>query len=274
MVLSLGYHIKDRLDEEFMHFVGGEARESQRDHYPAHRFYKKVIAIYHLAKKNRFFNIVKKYNLIASQWLPPLQVCYEYIPRIYLTPYGIYPRTLKPIRGNRVLRQYKRFGSPIQHFCRVILRDCDLSSIQSDTIEVWKSQLKSILLNNGLIIGQRHFEFLLFSNSQLRDRSLYFYHSFQSWTAEGIRQWLGEFNHEKSVGTRIARMAQCFTSTIKGILVSELSKSIDLSFIIMFFIAQKRAIDHYSGSIRCQTTMFYRWMRQNLRFIIVQSKFC
>jgi RNA-dependent RNA polymerase len=176
-----------------------------------------MIAIYHIAKKNRFFNIEKEFFKIKPQWLPPMQLSYDYIPRIFLTPYGQYPRPLKPLRANRVLRQSDQFGSAMKHFCRVILRDCDMGSIQNDLIKSWRQKLRNILIVEGLSIGQCKFHFLLFSNSQLRDGSLCFYHQYKQNTVNHIHQWMGEFNHEKSVGTRIARMAQCFTSTTHGI---------------------------------------------------------
>lgn len=219
MVLSLGYQIKDRLNDRLMNQINQKATNSRNDVYPNHRFYQKMVAIYNAARNNRFFNLERQWRTIKPQWVPPLQTGYDYIPRIFLTPYGQYPRTLKPLRSNRVLRQSERFGPPIEHYCRVLLRDCDMSSIQSDVITTWQAQLKGILLQDGLSIGARWFEFLLFSNSQLRDRSLCFYHSFNRNTPDHIRQWLGEFKHEKSIGTRIARMAQCFTSTVTGVKV-------------------------------------------------------
>ena len=219
MVLSLGYQIRDRLNDQLMGRINRMARRSINEVYPNHRFYQKMIAIYNAARNNRFFNIDRQWFTIKPQWLPQLQAGYEYIPRIFLTPYGQYPRTLKPLRSNRVLRQSQRFGPALEHYCRVLLRDCDLSSIQSEVITAWRVQLKQMLLRDGLSIGQRQYHLLLFSNSQLRDRSLCFYRSFNQNTAEHIRQWLGDFNHEKSIGTRIARMAQCFTSTVTGIQV-------------------------------------------------------
>ena len=219
MVLSVGYQIRDRLTSGLMFQLNRMATNSKNDVYPNHRFYQKMVAIYNVARNNRFFNFARQWRTIKPQWVPPLQTGYDYIPRIFLTPYGQYPRTLKPLRSNRVLRQSQRFGPPIEHYCRVMLRDCDMSSIQSDVITTWQAQLKGILLQDGLLIGARRFNFLLFSNSQLRDRSLCFYHAFNGNTADHIRQWLGDFNHEKSIGTRIARMAQCFTSTVNGIQV-------------------------------------------------------
>ncbi|CAF4014973.1 unnamed protein product, partial [Rotaria sp. Silwood1] len=217
LVLSLGFYIKDRLTYKLMYQINELAYKSKYESYPKHQFYKKMIGIYYAAKTNSFFNIEKEFLLIKPQWIPPIQTSYDYVPRIVLTPYGQYPRPLKPLRSNRILRQNTQFGSSIEHFCRVILRDCDMTSIQHDLLNSWRNQLKNILIKDGLIIGQYEFKLLLFSNSQFRDKSLYFYRQYKQNTANNILQWMGNFNHEKSIGTRIARMAQCFTSTIEGI---------------------------------------------------------
>ncbi|UJR21218.1 hypothetical protein I4U23_024315 [Adineta vaga] len=216
MVLSLGYNIKDRLTTALMTKIKQSAFESRKEQYPEHRFYRQMIAIYHIARKNRFFNFEIEFDKIEPQWIPPKQPSYDYVPRIFLTPYGQYPRPLKQLRGNRVLRQHDEFGPATEHFCRVTLRDCDMNLIQSDLIQSWRQQLQNILNNQGLIIGRSPFHFLLFSNSQLRDASFYFYHKYK-YTVDHILQWMGNFNHEKAIGTRIARMAQCFTSTTHGI---------------------------------------------------------
>ena len=217
MILSLGFRIKDRLTLPFMEKVNSLAKSASNDQYPEHRFYAKMIAVYHKAKNNRFFSLCDEYDKIKPAWLPPQQEGYDYVPRIFLTPYGRYPKPLKAMRSNRVLRQTERFGPPVEHFCRVLLRDCDLECIHGEVLKEWSPELKKFLLNDGLSIGRQNYEFLLFSNSQLRDRSLTFYRPFGETTVEDIYQWLGEFKQEKSIGTRLARMAQCFTSTTPGI---------------------------------------------------------
>lgn len=220
MLLSLGFRIKDNIDEDLMDKVNELALHAKNSQYPNHPFYAKMVAIYNRAKNNRFFDVVTEFDGIKPIWLPPKQPGYDYTPRIVLTPYGQYPKTLKAMRSNRVFRQAQTFGPPLEHFCRVLLRDCDLECLQDFTLKEWRPVLKEILLTNGLIVGRQKYDFLLFSNSQLRDRSLSFYRRYRMKTVDDIYKWLGQFNHEKSVGTRLARMAQCFTSTIHGIQIS------------------------------------------------------
>ncbi|CAF1271344.1 unnamed protein product, partial [Didymodactylos carnosus] len=215
MVLSLGYQIKDKLSPRLMKQIQQYAHRSKDETYPQHKFYQKIIAIYRCAKDNRFYNIEQKFYDTKPHWIPPTQTNYIYVSRIFLTPYGIYPQPLKPIRSNRVLRQ-EQFGSET-HYCRVLIRDCDMETVQIDLMKSYRNILKEIFLSKQILVGQRKFEFLLCSNSQLRDRSFWFYSSFNGFRSSDILRCMGDFTDEKTVGTLIARMALCFTGTFKGV---------------------------------------------------------
>jgi hypothetical protein len=54
-------------------------------------------------------------------------------------------------------------------------------------------------LKNGITVGGRHFEFLAFGNSQLRDHGCYMFHSDKYLSADLIREWMGVFDGIKSV---------------------------------------------------------------------------
>ena len=54
-------------------------------------------------------------------------------------------------------------------------------------------------LKNGITVGGRHFEFLAFGNSQLRDHGCYMFHSDEYLSADLIREWMGVFDGIKSV---------------------------------------------------------------------------
>ncbi|KAI9829426.1 MAG: hypothetical protein M1819_006363 [Sarea resinae] len=66
---------------------------------------------------------------------------------------------------------------------------------------------------NGITIGDRHFEFLAFGNSQLREHGAYFFAPLPHKTAADIRRGMGKFDHIKVVGKFAARMGQCFSTT-------------------------------------------------------------
>jgi hypothetical protein len=219
-LLTLGSRIKNRFDSHLHQKIIDESNRSRNDRYPNHRCYLKLMAVYLRARADRFFDIRSEYERIPA--LPPSNFLTDwcYVPRVYLTPYGIYPMMVKPMRSNRVLREKQRFG-PNEHFCRVILRDVDFSPPQKGlvtSIAQWISGL--ILGNTQLIIGNKSFEFLLSSNSQLRDRSFWFYSQYENQNALQIRQWMGDFSEEKCVGKYIARMGLTLTGTTATISVS------------------------------------------------------
>lgn len=48
-------------------------------------------------------------------------------------------------------------------------------------------------------MGGRHFEFLAFGNSQLRDHGCYMFNSDQDLSSAMIREWMGMFDEIKTV---------------------------------------------------------------------------
>ncbi|KAF2839041.1 RdRP-domain-containing protein [Patellaria atrata CBS 101060] len=77
------------------------------------------------------------------------------------------------------------------------------------------SQRIKNVLRNGIRIGDRVYEFLHFSNSQLKDNSAYFFanEDGDGITAEHIRKWIGNIDHERVVAKHAARLAQAFSTT-------------------------------------------------------------
>lgn len=65
-------------------------------------------------------------------------------------------------------------------------------------------------MENGIQIGDRHFEFLAFGNSQIREHGAYFFASTDYITTADIRAWMGEFRDIKVVAKHAARLGQCF----------------------------------------------------------------
>jgi hypothetical protein len=220
MLLALGYRIKCQIILNTMDKITALSFLSRGKPYSIHPCYLKLIAVYYRARHNHFFNINDEFDDI--QPMPPSIILdrWEYVPRIYLTPCGVYPLSIKPMRGNRILRERQLFG-PADNFCRVIIRDVDLGQPQRDFMKINEQWIKNLLVGADCIrIGDRQFYFLLCSNSQLRDRSFWFHAPYQTCGAEYIRQWMGDFSHEKCVGTRIARMALSLTGTTPTITVN------------------------------------------------------
>lgn len=154
-----------------------------------------------------------KYSDVGARWLFDCTTPnYCYVPRVIVTPTQILPQPMRPMKENRVLRG-GRFGSSFA-FCRVLLRDEDFVTMSAETVEQCRERILD-LIKQDLTIAQTDYEYLHCSNSQLRDRSFWFYKPNNGNTAETIRQWMGNFRHEYSVSSYVTRMALCFTGSIK-----------------------------------------------------------
>jgi hypothetical protein len=221
MLLTLGYRIKHQITSHTIRKINRLSYLSQNEQYPEHRCYLKLMALYYRARNNRFFDINQEFDNIQPMPSTIVLDKWEYVPRVYLTPYGVFPLPIKPMRGNRILRARQLFG-PAENFCRVIIRDVDLGIPQQDLMQINEQWIKDLITGNThIIVGDRQFQFLLCSNSQLRDRSFWFHTSYQGRGAEHIRQWMDDFSSEKCIGTRIARMALSLTGTTATITVNK-----------------------------------------------------
>lgn len=73
-------------------------------------------------------------------------------------------------------------------------------------------------LRNGITVGGRHFEFLLCSNSSLREHAVWFFEPFDGNTGESIRASIGCFTEPKpelvfQPAKLLARMGQALSAT-------------------------------------------------------------
>ena len=66
---------------------------------------------------------------------------------------------------------------------------------------------------NGLSIGDRHYEFLAFGNSQFREHGAYFIAPLPHFSAQRIRDWMGMFKDIKGIALYASRLGQCFSTT-------------------------------------------------------------
>ncbi|OAL36764.1 hypothetical protein AYO20_03819 [Fonsecaea nubica] len=118
---------------------------------------------------------------------------------------------------NRIVRKYRRFSD---RFLRVRFEDEPYRG-QTRLYPATNGKMKLIFervrrtLKNGILLGDRHYEFLAWGNSQLREHGAYFFAASQNpvITADSIRREMGTFDHEKVVAKRAARMGQCFSTT-------------------------------------------------------------
>ncbi|KAG0237883.1 hypothetical protein BGW41_008309 [Actinomortierella wolfii] len=134
--------------------------------------------------------------------------------KVIITPTTMYllPPTIET--SNRIIRKFQEYED---YFLRV-----EFSDEGPDKIWARGGQVNNALFNriyatlvNGVKIGERLYEFLAFSSSQLRENAAWFFCSNgdKNPTPDEIRNWMGDFSRIKSIAKYGARMGQCFSST-------------------------------------------------------------
>jgi RNA-dependent RNA polymerase len=141
----------------------------------------------------------------------PSYCCYMRSARI--TPTTIYYNTPSVNISNRVIRYYIEYAD---RFLRVRFTDEKLlgriNSTVDNTMDEVFTRIKRALAN-GIVIGDRRYEFLAFGNSQFREHGAYFFAPLPNLTAANIRAWMGTFNDIRNVAKHAARLGQCFSTT-------------------------------------------------------------
>ncbi|CAH9092264.1 unnamed protein product [Cuscuta europaea] len=139
-----------------------------------------------------------------------------YVRRVLVTPTKVYFNGPEVNQSNRVLRHYIK---DIDNFLRVSFVDEEWDKIQSIDLSqraMGKTKIYGrilLTLKNGIVIGDKRFEFLAFSSSQLRESSVWMFASRVGLTAADIREWMGNFKKIKNVAKYAARLGQSFGSS-------------------------------------------------------------
>ncbi|KAJ9708546.1 hypothetical protein PVL29_000538 [Vitis rotundifolia] len=150
-----------------------------------------------------------------------------YVRRVQITPCKVYFCGPEVNVSNRVLRNYPE---DIDNFLRVSFLDENLEKIHSTVISPRMSNegrrtgvYRRILsiLQNGIVIGDKKFDFLAFSSSQLRDNSAWMFASRPGLTAADIRSWMGDFSQIRNVAKYAARLGQSFSSSKETLKVAK-----------------------------------------------------
>jgi RNA-dependent RNA polymerase len=138
------------------------------------------------------------------------------IRSVIVTPSAMILNTPYVEMTNRVIRRYKEHSD---RFLRVRFEDDEMrgyARINATSQKTMDEVLSKVFrtLTSGIVIGDRHYEFLAFGNSQLREHGAYFFAPLSTGpTASHIRAWMGRFEHEKIVAKHAARIGQCFSTT-------------------------------------------------------------
>ncbi|XP_058080077.1 probable RNA-dependent RNA polymerase 1 [Magnolia sinica] len=144
-----------------------------------------------------------------------------YVHRVQITPTKVYFCGPVVNVSNRVLRQY---DEDIDNFLRVAFVDEEWDKMRSTDLisrvvlangerhtDIYKRILAT--LRNGIVIGDKKFEFLAFSSSQLRENSAWMFAPRNGLDAAGIRNWMGNFSKIRNVAKYSARLGQSFGSS-------------------------------------------------------------
>ncbi|KAL6573523.1 multidrug resistance protein [Orobanche hederae] len=154
-----------------------------------------------------------------------------YVHRVQITPSKVYFSGPEVNMSNRVLRHYKHL---VDNFLRVAFVDeewekmysTDLSPKMAVGDENKRTKLYERVLSTlreGVRIGDKKFDFLAFSSSQLRDNSLWMFAPSldDNLNADGIRRWMGNFRSIRNVAKYAARLGQSFGSSTETLSVDE-----------------------------------------------------
>ncbi|PYH98795.1 putative RNA-directed RNA polymerase (Sad-1) [Aspergillus ellipticus CBS 707.79] len=130
-----------------------------------------------------------------------------------ITPSTIYYNMPSVDISNRIVRRYMEH---VDRFLRVRFTDEKLygriHATNDNTNDEIFTRIKRALAN-GIVIGDRRYEFLAFGNSQFREHGAYFFAPLPDLTAANIRAWMGRFDGIRNVAKYAARLGQCFSTT-------------------------------------------------------------
>ena len=135
---------------------------------------------------------------------------YTSTKRMVITPTNMIYLAPEPMMANRLVRQYKSEG-----FIRISFRDEDFCRLICPLAVQMEPVVKRFvqIMNDGFKIGNRHYEFLGCSSSQLREHGVWFF-SGSKITADQIRAQAGELSHQRSVATYVSCLGLCFSSSL------------------------------------------------------------
>lgn len=130
-----------------------------------------------------------------------------------ITPTTIYLNSPSVDTSNRVIRKFREHED---RFLRVKFRDESykgtIMAFDDDTTDELFTRV-SRTLKNGIVVGDRHYEFLAYGNSQFREHGAYFFAPTSTLTTAMIRDWMGDFKGIRTVAKYASRTGQCFSTT-------------------------------------------------------------
>lgn len=175
----------------------------------------------YVSRKNAYVRALSGEKIQDTGLTRPLPKNCVVVPKVMVTPTRVLLMAPEVMMTNRVLR---KFGPEYALRCvfrddssgRAILRDFSLGNI--DNMSNILAEIIYNILKNGITVAGRCYQFLAWSNSQMRDQGCYMYAAkvdpttgAVSGSVEQIREWMGDFRNATSVPKMMSRMGQCFT---------------------------------------------------------------
>ena len=167
-------------------------------------------------EKERFWipnDIFKRllHKTIISSKLPPAYCAL--VRSATVTPTTIYFMSPVLETSNRVIRQFSNYAD---RFLRVRFTDEKykgkvMSPDDNSANEVF-TRIKRTM-TNGIKVGDRHYEFLAFGNSQFREGGAWFFAPGGGMTPQKIRDWMGDFQDIRIIAKYCARIGLAFSTT-------------------------------------------------------------
>lgn len=156
-----------------------------------------------------FRRLLYKVSVVTK---PPPAYCAR-VRAAIITPTTIYFITPLSETSNRVIRKFQHYED---RFLRVKFTDerykGKVQSFQDCSMNEIYTRIKRTMAN-GIQVGDRHYEFLAFGNSQFREHGAWFFASTSDLTAQQIRDRIGDFSHINNVAKYCSRIGQCFSTS-------------------------------------------------------------
>jgi RNA-dependent RNA polymerase len=140
------------------------------------------------------------------------------IPRLHLTPSRQFLVGFEVEMSNRVVRRFvEEENFCPESFLRVQICDEDGQKLfYNDLSDSVVSRITTAILS-GIDLNGRRYSFLAYSSSQLKDSSLWMVCPEGEWTVPRMRESLGNFSVCKTASKYAARIGQCFSTTVQGL---------------------------------------------------------
>ncbi|KAF9159929.1 hypothetical protein DFQ26_006029 [Actinomortierella ambigua] len=207
--LSFNYLVEDNITAEFILLL------SRLDHLKASNILERI-----LSRGERIWDPLHYLQDMISRYQgssgPPRMVPANTIllRKVAVTPTTMYLMPPSVETSNRIIRKYASYQD---FFLRVEFTDEGRERLWAREGSINTALFNRIFacLIDGICIGDRLYEFLAFSSSQLRENAAWFYCSDdgKNPTPDDIRDWMGDFSQIHSIAKYGARMGQCFSST-------------------------------------------------------------